>query len=136
MSKRPKHPKCTNDDMCKVIRVRFNTLKVKEVKKKNLISTLYIEQKHFLIQNLLKSEEARCGPKHKCYIAKPCNSASDCSPEYECLYPYQIMVRKALARRQRIQRSQNGLPQMRNGRNMRLRGRQATRLGEMESGIK
>ena len=88
---------------------------------------MYIEQKHFLIQNLLKSEEARCGPKHKCYIAKPCNSASDCSPEYECLYPYQIMVRKALARR---------FPQMRNGRNMRLRGRQATRLGGMESGIK
>ena len=30
LSKRPKHPKCINDDMCKVSRVRFNTLKVKK----------------------------------------------------------------------------------------------------------
>ena len=30
LSKRPKHPNCMNDEMCKVTEVRFNTLNVKK----------------------------------------------------------------------------------------------------------
>ena len=93
---------------------------------------------HSLIQNVLESEDARCGPLHKCYIAKPCNSESDCSPNYECLSPSQIKANKAEALRRNIlrQRNKKRLARRQRSRNLRKNGRKAARFGGMQSGIK
>ena len=97
---------------------------------------------HSLIQNVLESEDARCGPLHKCYIAKPCNSGSDCSPNYECLSPSQIKANKAKELRMNIlykrQQRRNRLSRRQRSRNLRKNRRQGKRFGtkEMRPGIK
>ena len=95
---------------------------------------------HSFIQKVLESEDARCGPLHKCYIAKPCNSGSDCSPNYECLSPSEIKAKKAQElRMKQITRSirrRNRLAQRQRSRNLRKNGRQGPRFGGMQSGIK
>ena len=91
-----------------------------------------------LIQRVLKSEDARCGPLRRCYIAKPCNSESDCSPNYECLSPSQIRAKKLreLRMNQIFKRQRNRLARRQRSRNLRQNGGKAARFGGMQTGIK
>merc|ERR1712198_734952 len=89
-------------------------------------------------KRVLKSEDARCGPLRRCYIAKPCNSESDCSPNYECLSPSQIRAKKLreLRMNQIFKRQRNRLARRQRSRNLRQNGGKAARFGGMQTGVR
>ena len=56
--------------------------------------------------------DGRCGPKRRCYLAKPCNVDGDCGADYVCRFPGLIQAKKKILQKVNNMKRQQRLNQV------------------------